>query len=364
MDINIILETLLKLGKEILFQKNVEKLIETIANITREVLNADRCSIFLYDKEKDILYSKIAHGVKRLEIPKDKGIVGFTFNTGEIQIVLDAYKDSRFYPEIDKVTGYKTKSLLTAPLLDSKNKPFGVIEVINKKEGFFTNFDAELLVLFSSYISYILENAFLNEKVGESYRKLIYKLSSAAEFKDEETSLHTKRVALYSSLIAENIPLEEEFSKNIRFAAPMHDVGKIGIPDKILLKKGKLTKEEFDIIKTHPTIGYKILFDPDSELLKIAANIARDHHEKWNGTGYPMGKKEEEISIEGRIVAIADVFDALVSKRPYKQPFSFDKAMEIIKEGKGKHFDPILTEIFLNNKKLVYEIYLNYKEDL
>ncbi len=362
MDIEKILNTLLKLGREILFQKDIQNMLISIADITRNLLNAERCSIFIYDKEKDVLYTKVAHGIDPIIIPKDKGIVGFTFSTGEIQIILDAYKDSRFYKEIDKITGFKTNSIITAPLVDSHNKIFGVVEVINKKNGFFNSFDAELLILCSSYISSILENAFLNELIKESHAKLIYKLSTAAEFKDEETSLHTKRVALYSSIIAKGKGMDKDFISNITITAPMHDVGKIGIPDKILNKPGKLTKKEFEIIKTHPVIGYNILFDDNSDLLKMAANISKDHHEKWNGQGYPEGKKEDEISLEGRIVAIADVFDALTSKRPYKEPWDFNKAINLIKDEKGKHFDPELAEIFLNSKEEIEDTYNSYKE--
>jgi len=362
MDMEHILNTLLKLGREILYHKDIQSLLVSIADITRNLLNAERCSVFIYDKENNVLYTKVAHGIDPIVIPVDKGIVGCTFTTGEIQIILDAYKDSRFYPEIDKITGFKTKSLITAPLIDSHNKIFGVVEVINKTEGFFSSLDAELLVLCSSYVSSILENAFLNELIKESHAKLIYKLSTAAEFKDEETSLHTKRVALYSSIIAEERGLDKGFISNITITAPMHDVGKIGIPDKILNKEGKLTRKEFDVIKTHPVIGYNILYDENSELLQMAANISRDHHEKWDGTGYPDGKKGEEISLEGRIVAIADVFDALTSKRPYKEPWPFEKAIQLINDEKEKHFDPELAECFLKNENVVKNTYNNYKE--
>jgi len=362
MDIQKILNNLFHLGREILKQKDIQTLLLSIADITRNLLNADRCSIFIYDKENDVLYTKVAHGIDPIVIPKDKGIVGFTFSTGEVQIVFDAYEDRRFFPEIDKLTGYTTKSLITAPLIDSHNKIFGVVEVINKQTGFFSSLDAELLVLSSSYISSILENAFLNELIKESHTKVILKLSTAAEFKDEETSLHTKRVAIYSSIIAESMNLEKEFVSNITITAPMHDVGKIGIPDKILNKPGKLTKDEFEIIKTHPTIGFNILFDENSDLLKMAANISKDHHEKWNGTGYPDKLEKDNISLEGRIVAIADVFDALTSKRPYKAAWTFERALTLIKEESGKHFDPELTECFLNNENKIRDTYETYKE--
>ena len=362
MDINKVLNLLLKFGKTILYEKDIDSLLLSISYLTRDLVNADRCSIFLYDYERNILYSKIAHGLEKIEVPADKGIVGFTAQTGEPQIVIDVEKDIRFFPEIDKTTGYKTKNLITIPLLDSENKVFGVLEAVNKKEGFFDNFDAELLMMSASYISYILENIVLNNKLKENNLKIIYKLSTAAEFKDEDTSLHTKRVAYYAEIIASGLKMDSDFQECIKIAAPMHDVGKIGIPDKILLKKGKLTKEEFDIIKTHPTIGYNILKDEENKLLTMAANISLDHHEKWSGNGYPNGKKGSEISLEGRIVAISDVFDALTSVRPYKSAWPFEKAVEHIKEERGLHFDPELVDIFLDKIDLVKDVYLKYRE--
>jgi transcriptional regulator with GAF, ATPase, and Fis domain len=252
MELNKILNILLQFGKEILYEKNFDTLLVSIANLTRDLVDAERCSIFIYDSKKDVLYTKIAHGVDYIEIPSDKGIVGFTAKTGEVQIIVDAYNDKRFYPEVDKVTGFTTKNLLTVPLLDSNNNVFGVLEAVNKRSGFFSNLDAELLLLSASYISYILENAILNKKIKENSEKLIYKLSSAAEFKDEETSLHTKRVAFYSEIIASKLDIDEQFKEYIKITAPMHDAGKIGIPDNILQKPGKLTKKEFEVIKTHP----------------------------------------------------------------------------------------------------------------
>ncbi len=357
-----ILEILIQFGKEILFEKDIESVLISLADLTKDLVDADRCSIFIYDKQKNVLYTKVAHGVDKLEVPADKGIVSFTAKTGQIQIVIDAYNDKRFYPDIDKKTGYQTKNLLTVPLINSKNETFGVLEVINKKNGIFTNFDAELLLLSASYISYILENVILNQKLKETHAKLIYKLSSAAEFKDVETSLHTKRVAFYSEIIAKGLNVDNHFIETIKLTAPMHDAGKIGIPDNILQKPGKLTKEEFEIIKTHPIIGYKLLYDEESDILKFAARIARDHHERWDGKGYPNGLKEENISLEGRIVAIADVFDALTTKRPYKEPWDFEKAKNLISKEKGSHFDPELVDVFLEKIDEIHSIYEKYKE--
>jgi putative two-component system response regulator len=188
-----------------------------------------------------------------------------------------------------------------------------------------------------------------HEELREAYIDTIHRLVLAAEFKDEDTGDHIMRMARYSALMAEKIGFTTKEIEMLLYSAPMHDVGKVGIPDRILLKPGKLTGEEFELMKSHAIIGARILANSRSEMLKTAQQIALTHHEKWNGAGYPMGHKEEEIPIVGRIVGIADVFDALTSRRPYKDPYPLDVSLEIIKKGRGQDFDPHLVDIFLNN---------------
>jgi response regulator RpfG family c-di-GMP phosphodiesterase len=187
-------------------------------------------------------------------------------------------------------------------------------------------------------------------------------LSKVAEYKDYPY-LHTKRIAFYSKLIAKKAGLDEELQDLLFYASPLHDIGKIGIPDNILLKSGKLTDEEFEIMKTHATIGYDMLKDfPDNKYLKAGAEIALTHHEKFNGKGYPYGLKGDEIDIKGQIVAIADVFDALTSIRPYKKAWSLEKAFNLIEEELGGHFNPYFGQMFLDNRDEVLEIYNKYKD--
>lgn len=168
-----------------------------------------------------------------------------------------------------------------------------------------------------------------------------------AEVRDNETGEHLKRMSEYSALLARKLNLSRRFVKDIHRFAPFHDIGKVGVPDSILLAPRKLTKEEFEIIKTHPTIGYDIL--KNAETLQFAAEIAHAHHEKYNGKGYPQGLKGEEIPISGRIIALADVYDALRTKRPYKEPWPHEEVVELIKSERGEHFDPKLVDIFLEN---------------
>jgi len=195
----------------------------------------------------------------------------------------------------------------------------------------------------------VLDLKSANQELQESYLDTIHRLALAAEYKDEDTGDHIVRMARYCALIAERLGLPPKEVRNILYAAPMHDVGKIGIPDNILLKPGKLTDEQFDKMKTHTNIGAKILANSKADILRIAQEIAISHHEKWNGRGYPQGISGKEIPLVGRIVGITDVFDALTSKRPYKDPYPVEVALDIIRKERGEHFDPEVTDVFLKN---------------
>ena len=187
-------------------------------------------------------------------------------------------------------------------------------------------------------------------------------LSKAAEFRDDETAKHTIRIGFFCEMIAGWLGQPESFCKLLRAAAPLHDVGKIGIPDQILLKPGKLTDEEFDIIKNHCRIGYRILSESTSETFKLGAEIALSHHEKYDGSGYPNGLKEEDIPLSGRIVAVCDVFDALTHKRIYKDALPIEQALEIIEKGQGSHFDPEISGLFLKNIDQILDVRTNLKD--
>ena len=184
---------------------------------------------------------------------------------------------------------------------------------------------------------------------------IIERLARAGEFRDGETGEHIKRMSYSSYLLALEYGFTEERAKQVLLASTMHDIGKIGIPDYILLKPGKLNEIEWDIMQKHTTIGAKILCDHESDLLKMAARIAGNHHEKWNGSGYPQGLAKQDIPIEARIVSICDVFDALTSERPYKKAWSITEALAFIKKESGQFFDPTLVELFLSISHRVAE---------
>jgi len=201
------------------------------------------------------------------------------------------------------------------------------------------------------------------EKIKVSSLETIYRLTRASEYKDEDTGAHIQRMSNYSAVIAQAMGLNERTVESILYAAPMHDVGKIGIPDKILLKPGKLDPDEWVIMKQHTLMGGRILEGSHAGFIRLGETVAVTHHEKWDGTGYPKGLKGKNIPLVGRIVAIADVFDALTSKRPYKEPFSLEKSYEIIKEGRGTHFDPDVVDAFFASEEKLLAIKEKFRDE-
>ncbi len=208
--------------------------------------------------------------------------------------------------------------------------------------------DKNLIEIFCTNISVALDNMALTEEIENTQKEIIYTLGEVAEARSRETGHHVKRVAEYSKVLALKYGLGETEAETIRLASPMHDVGKLAIPDAILNKPGPLTDGEYDVIKTHARAGFDMLKNSNREIMKVAALIALEHQEKWDGTGYPSGKKGKEISLPGRIVAIADVFDALGCDRIYKKAWSMEEILAYFREQRGRHFDPELTDTFIS----------------
>lgn len=240
-------------------------------------------------------------------------------------------------------------------------KPFDRVELMTRIRNML-----EVRVMTSAIKN---QNKILDEMVKERTKELnntrlevIRRLGRAAEYRDDMTGYHIIRMSRYSQLLALAAGMNEEEAEVLLNASPMHDIGKIGIPDSILLKPGKLDSEEWAIMQKHVDIGVEILSGSDSELMDMAAEIAQNHHEKWDGTGYPRALEGENIPLTGRIVAVADVFDALTTERSYKEAWSVEKAVEFLKEQSGKHFDPHLVSLFLEILPDILNIRNQYAE--
>ena len=200
------------------------------------------------------------------------------------------------------------------------------------------------------------------DELYETRLQIIQRLGRAAEYKDNETGLHVVRMSHYSAILARAAGFSEKAAEELLHAAPMHDVGKLGVPDAILRKPGALDAEEWAIMRRHPEIGAEIIGEHNSSLLRMARKIALYHHEKWDGSGYPHGLAGEAIPVEARIVAIADVFDALTSARPYKQPWPVERALELLRKEQGHHFEPALVDAFLGQLDQILEVRTRFAE--
>lgn len=210
-------------------------------------------------------------------------------------------------------------------------------------------------------MSDITQEIQLHQEVENTQSEIIYKMGEIGESRNKDTGNHVRRVAEYSKLLALKAGLDEKEAEIVAMASPMHDIGKVAIPDAVLLKPGKLNDDEWAVMRSHSAVGYKVLSGSERPILKAAATIAQQHHEKYDGSGYPNGLRGEDIHIYGRIVAIADVFDALGSSRPYKQAWELEKILELFREEKGKHFDPKLVDLFLDHLDEFLEIRNHYQ---
>lgn len=329
-------------------ESHLDSLLTIIAEEVRNILSADRCSVFLVDPYKGELWTKVALGMeeKVLRIPLGQGIAGFVARTGSAVNIRDAYKDTRFAQDLDRITGYQTRTVLAVPLRGRDGKPLGVFEVLNKSRGSFTEEDEGLLRILATMAATFIENATLYEDLRRSHLETIYRMALVAEYRDQEdTGCHLRRMSRFAGILALGMGLSPAEAEEIRYAAPLHDIGKVAIPDSILRKPGKLTTEEYDEMKKHTIYGAKMLANAESRLLRLAAKVAIGHHERYDGTGYPYGLKGEQISLEARIVTVADVFDALSSKRVYKGEWTVEDALKYVEENSGKLFDPKVVQV-------------------
>lgn len=360
---------LVKIGQAVAAEKDIDKLMQTIAEEARDAVQADRCTVFLYDKNTDELWSKVALGLgsHELRFNASQGLAGHVFRTGEIINIKDAYSDARFNKEIDLKTGYTTKTILCMPIRNIEQEIIGVFQILNKLSGYFTQEDEDILVAIGSSAGISLENAKLFARQRELleeqkvvFDSFISTLAASIDARDKITAGHSTRVRMYSTLIAEKFNMPKEQLEIIQKAAVLHDIGKIGIRDSVLQKEGKLTPEEYKHIQEHVEITHNILEKIHmSDDFKMITEIACSHHEKYDGTGYYRHLKGEEIPFGGRILAVADVFDAITSKRHYRDKMPIQKVIAILIGDSGTHFDKSIVdkflEISLNN---IVEVFL------
>lgn len=354
----------IKYAEKIALEKRLDHLLQLMADLGRQLIAADRCTIWLYDKANNQLWTKVAHGIDEIRIPADSGVAGLTFSTGKEYITNDAYQDPSFNRNVDKETGYRTKALLALPLYDNEGDPLGVYQAVNKMtvSEEFSQEDIDNLKMVASFSEKSLSNAMLNEEIEKTQKEIIFLMAEIGESRSKETGNHVKRVAEISALLARLYGMSDQEAELIKVASPMHDIGKVAIPDSILKKPGKLTDQEFDEMKSHPKIGYNLLKNSERRIIKASAIIADQHHEKWNGKGYPNGLAGEDIHPYGRISAIADVFDALASPRVYKPAWDYEKIKALFREEKGQHFDPVMTDLFLENFDQFAHIIETYRD--
>ena len=243
------------------------------------------------------------------------------------------------------------EDLLETTMFECHNKHYQIQLQGIKKEKFLL-----------AYLTEITEIIELNNEIEETQREVIYAMGEIGETRSKETGHHVKRVALYSQELALLYGLTNEEADKLQMASPMHDIGKVGIPDSILNAPRKLNTEEWLIMQTHAELGYGMLKHSNKPILQAAAIVANEHHEKWDGSGYPNSLSGESIHIYGRITALADVFDALGSERVYKKAWELERILELFKEESGKHFDPKLVELFLNNLDRFLKIRDKFKD--
>jgi response regulator RpfG family c-di-GMP phosphodiesterase len=380
------LKEIIRIGLEINGINDIDILLERILLEARRSVCADAGTIYTKEgnelqfrqAQNETLQSRLKKGDKLIyssyTVPINKSsIAGYVADTGESLNIPDVYqirdKAYKFDGKYDEKSGYKTVSMLTVPIKSDSGEILGVVQIINKKntDGALTSFteDDEL------FIKYFAQTSSSALQKARMTRTLIMRMIQMAELRDpKETGAHVNRVGAYSVEIYERWAVEKGISRSeidrnrdvLRMTAMLHDVGKVGISDTILKKPARFTPEEFDIMKTHTTLGANLFSNIESEFDSVASDIALTHHENWDGSGYPDRPKGENISIFGRIVALADVYDALSCKRVYKDAWEEDDVLNEIKKLSGTKFDPEVVDAFFKSLPMLKAIAEKYKD--
>jgi len=347
--------------------------LDRVLHYSRQIVGACAGSLYLVDNadlsflacqndELDIqkfitIDSENPHKIARTE----SSIAGYVSLHGEPLLIQDAHHiDSdapyKFNPAIDKASGFHTRTILAMPLRHPKDGVIGVMELINLKLTDLDHWCFGMVRHFAVLSASSITNLQMEKTLEAAYLETIFRLGIASEYKDDDTYAHIQRIRYTSRIIAEEMGCGSHELQAIFHASAMHDLGKIGIPDAILNKPAKLEADEWKIMQSHATMGAGILKDSEADLLQLSAKIAIGHHERWDGNGYPNGIAGADIPLEARIVAVADVFDALVNQRAYKKAWPIEEALELINMESGSHFDPAVVEAFMNRIEEIKQV--------
>jgi HD-GYP domain-containing protein (c-di-GMP phosphodiesterase class II) len=329
--------------------KKVHPLIESITHMTQNALSTAASSLLLIDEDSEVLCFKYADGpvgkqLRRIKMTKQAGIVGWVASNGRPLIVNDVRQSRYFDKSVDEITGFQTRSILAAPLL-TQGRVIGVIEVLNKLDG--SNFDKNDLIALTrvaSTAAVAIENLRLNERLLDSYKSTVRAFVSLADSKETCAKGHSRRVAAYALMGAQELALPDKEIQAIEYAALLHDIGKLSIPDSILNKPAPLSEREWDMIKQHPLIGANLL--KGIPVLKEASLLVLSHHERYDGTGYPQGLKAEVIPMGARLLAVVDSFDHMTTEHSYRTARSKDFAFIELKKCVQKQFCPVALKAF------------------
>lgn len=336
-----------------------DQVLQMIVRYARDLLQAEHASLFLVDEMQDDIVLHLSSSespVPTLRVPRGKGIIGHAIESGDIIFVPDVREDKRHFKEAEPITGVTTTSLIAVPLVAqtvnlgqglgaAQPQIIGGIEAINRLNGVFTKEDAGLLQTLATQAATVFQIAKLYGDVNELFLDTIHAMVASIDAKDPYTNGHSQRVSEFSVAIGRQMNLAPEVLHQLRIGALLHDIGKIGIPDTILAKPGRLTEEETKIMKEHPVIGADIM--KNVRLLRQEIPALAEHHEHMDGTGYPNNLPGDKISLFGRIVAVSDVFDALTSDRPYRSALDVEEVLTRMQRAAGTHFDPECVEALL-----------------
>jgi putative nucleotidyltransferase with HDIG domain len=364
------LSAILQVSRNLTAEMNFDDLFKAIILKTTQIMEAERTSLYIIDWESREVWTKFAECVDEIRLPMGQGISGHVAENGDTINVEDASSLPYFNSEFDSKHNFHTRSVLCMPVNNHKKKRIGVLQVLNKKStGRFDRNDQMLLEAIASQVGIALENSILLDELKFSFESSVRTLSATVDAKHPLTAGHSERVTEYSLMIAREMGLGEEDLEIIKYAALLHDIGKIGIRDQVLLKDGAFSPDERAEMNTHPVRTREILknFHFPKRLLPVPG-IASQHHEKVNGKGYPDGLAGTELPLGSKILAVADVFDAMTSRRDYPKycsdgthtgcgPVPLPKVIRTFKKNAGTHFDPHVISTFLKCLPRALQLY-------